>query len=166
MGPFVDIGWVRSVKLVSRSLSAPRWMSSRFFALAETKKFQSLPSAKIDDLRSATDIIILYRIELNDASANLIGLGRRRNQFNPGIAAWSFGSPDPPAPAQTACQRKPTEPLGLSSSERCDPGTLRALPTAAPSKPTEARPRFSSNRKEIDNHPVRRYCSGQKKKEG
>ena len=43
-------------------------------------------------------------------------------------------------------------------------GTLRAPPTAAPPEPAEATSGFSSNRKTIDIPPVRRYCSGQKKR--
>ena len=61
-------------------------------------------------------------------------------------------------------QRKPTEALALSSSERLRSGTLRAPPTAAPPEPAETTLGFSSNRKGIDNSPVRRYCSGQKKR--
>jgi hypothetical protein len=40
---------------------------------------------------------------------------------------------------------------------------LHASPIAAPPKQTEVTPEFSSNRKEIDNSPGRRYSSGQKK---
>jgi hypothetical protein len=40
----------------------------------------------------------------------------------------------------------------------------RALPTAASPEPAEATLGFSSTRKTIDNSPVRRYCSGQKKR--
>ena len=43
-------------------------------------------------------------------------------------------------------------------------GTFRAPPTAAPPKAAEATSGFSSNRKTIDIPPVRRYCSGQKKR--
>jgi outer membrane receptor protein involved in Fe transport len=42
--------------------------------------------------------------------------------------------------------------------------TLRAPPSAAPPKPAEATLGFSSTRKTIDIPPVRRYCSGQKKR--
>ena len=62
--------------------------------------------------------------------------------------------------------RLPTQADGAARSE-CEraarSGTLRAPPTAAPPKPAEATSGFSSNRKTIDNSPVRRYCSGQKK---
>src|SRR5262249_39673568 len=37
-------------------------------------------------------------------------------------------------------------------------------PTTSSPKPSETKPPFSSNRKEIDNSPVLRYCSGQKKR--
>ena len=41
--------------------------------------------------------------------------------------------------------------------------TNHAPPTAAPPKPAEATPGFSSSRKGIDNSQARRYCWGQKK---
>jgi hypothetical protein len=62
--------------------------------------------------------------------------------------------------------RLPTLADGAARSEferAVRSGTLSAPPTAASPKPAEATPRFSSNRKEIDNSPVPRYCSGQKK---
>src|SRR5215469_6002488 len=55
---------------------------------------------------------------------------------------------------------------GAARSEferRCDREHLCAPPTAASPKPTEATPRFSSNRKEIDNLPGLRQCLGPKK---
>ena len=42
--------------------------------------------------------------------------------------------------------------------------TNHAPPTAAPPKPAEATPGFSSSRKGIDNSQARRYCWGQKKR--
>jgi hypothetical protein len=44
--------------------------------------------------------------------------------------------------------------------------TNHASPTAAPPKPAEATPRFSSSRNGIDNSQAWRYCCGQKKKGG
>jgi hypothetical protein len=61
--------------------------------------------------------------------------------------------------------RLPTQAIAAARSEferAVRSETLRAPPTAAPSKPAKATPGFSSNRKGIDS-PVRRYCSEQKK---
>jgi hypothetical protein len=65
--------------------------------------------------------------------------------------------------AENRLQRKPTAPLALSSSERRDPPHFARL-TAAPAKPAEATPGFSSNRNVIDSSRVRRYSSGRKKR--
>jgi hypothetical protein len=62
--------------------------------------------------------------------------------------------------------RLPTQADGAGRSEfdrAARSGILSAHPTAAPPKPTEATPGFSSNRNEFDNSPLRRYSSGQKK---
>ena len=61
--------------------------------------------------------------------------------------------------------RLPTQAIAAARSEferAVRSETLRAPPTAAPSKPAKATPGFSSNRKGIDDSPVRRYCSEQK----
>src|SRR5206468_11031831 len=91
----------------------------------------------------------------------------------------SFGPADPrPAARASAAirfipndlrnqNRLPTRADGPARSEferAVRSGTLRAPPTAAPPEPTEVKPRFSSDRKEIDNSPVRRYSSGEKKR--
>jgi hypothetical protein len=63
--------------------------------------------------------------------------------------------------------RLPTQADGAARSEferAARSGILRAPPTAAPPEPAEATSGFSSNRKTIDIPPVRRYCSGQKKR--
>jgi hypothetical protein len=63
--------------------------------------------------------------------------------------------------AETGYQCKPSPPLGLRSSERCDLKKFARLRLLC--RPAKATPGFSSNRKEIDDSPVRRYCSEQKK---
>src|SRR5262245_61267031 len=65
---------------------------------------------------------------------------------------------------KTGCQREPTAPLALSSSERRDPAHFARLRPLRRPEPAEAASGFSSNRKTIDIPPVRRYCSGQKKR--
>ena len=62
--------------------------------------------------------------------------------------------------------RLPTQADGAARSEferAPRRRTNRAPPTAAPPKPAEATPGFSSSRKGIDNSQARRYCWGQKK---
>src|SRR5206468_11945695 len=91
----------------------------------------------------------------------------------------SFGPADPrPAARASAAirfipndlrnqNRLPTRADGPARSEferAVRSRTLRAPPTAAPPEPTEVKPRFSSDRKEIDNSPVRRYSSRDKKR--
>jgi hypothetical protein len=63
--------------------------------------------------------------------------------------------------------RLPTQADGAARCEferAMGSGTPSPPPTAAPPKPAEATLGFSSNRKTIDIPPVRRYCSGQKKR--
>jgi hypothetical protein len=65
---------------------------------------------------------------------------------------------------QRSRNRLPTRADGAVRSE-CERAVeqIASPPTTAPPKPTEAKPGFSSNRKAIDNSPVRRYFLAQKK---
>ena len=90
-----------------------------------------------------------------------LGLPTRAPAARPGAASRFI--PD----NLRAENRLPTQADGAARSEferAARSGTLRAPPTTTPPKPAEATPGFSSNRKGIDNSPVRRYCSGQKKR--
>jgi hypothetical protein len=66
--------------------------------------------------------------------------------------------------AQTGCRRKSNAAARSEFERAARSGTLRAPPTTTPPKPAEATLGFSSTRKTIDIPPVRRYCSGQKKR--
>jgi len=59
--------------------------------------------------------------------------------------------------------RKPASYVWSCTRQRFEKPMHSVFFPLHPPKPAEATPRFSPNRKEIDNSPVLRYCSGQKK---
>ena len=77
-----------------------------------------------------------------------------------GESICSRRSEDP----KTACQRKPTEPLALSASERRPKEYFGRLPTAhRPSRPVQPWVSYQAE-KELTSLPVLRYDSGHRKR--